>query len=353
MTSWEKTVNDMRKLLSGALPAPGDEPPQRDVIGAAMEWGERRRRRDWTLAGAAALAVLAVGAGAAALGGGSGAAASPGTGQRSLPLGVSASGSSGSERPGQPNWPEGTWWTPTCDEPTSVQGNLADYCRLFNEEQTFSTDFAKGSVKYLQAALPPGYSVQATNAHVVILTGPTGTNYLFPSVTGASTFSGRAPGCGADPSCYQTSVAGGNVVVGPAPPSGAQSGGWVEDDLKDPRITITVGTIEFGGMNGIPAPTAHALLTNEQLAKLLSDPHLRDYAKAQYQHLVDITRQLQGMAPPSGTPSYRPPPSHSLLPGGSSTESFSASQSWTPPTGSTSSSESGSPPGTPTGAAHS
>ncbi|NUR31232.1 MAG: hypothetical protein HOV83_36215, partial [Catenulispora sp.] len=59
-------MNDMRKLLAGAIPDPEDEPRQRDVVDAAMEWGDRRRRRDWMLAGVTALAVVAVGAGIAA-----------------------------------------------------------------------------------------------------------------------------------------------------------------------------------------------------------------------------------------------------------------------------------------------
>lgn len=317
-------MNDMRKLLSSALPAPGDEPPQRDVIGAAMEWGERKRRRDWTLAGATALAVLAVGAGVVAMGGGSGGTASPGTGPKTpYPSGRSAPGNI--SRPDAP----GSWWTPSCDKPTELQGNLADYCRLFTEEENFDTDFAKGSVKYLQAALPPGYSVQATARHVVILTGPTGTNYLYPSVTGASTLGNRTPSCRTS-SCYQTSIGGGKAIVEAAAPSGEQSAGWVTDDLKDPRITITVGTVTTGGMNGIPAPTAHALLSDEQLGKLISDPHLLDYAKTQYQHISDIAKQLQAMAAPSGTPSYASPPPHPWLPGDSSTGSFSGSASGTP-----------------------
>ncbi|MFL6112546.1 MAG: hypothetical protein ACJ786_14495 [Catenulispora sp.] len=333
----------MRKLLSGALPAPGDEPPQRDVIGAAMEWGERRRRRDWTLAGASALAVLAMGAGAAVMGGGSGGTASPGAGPKT----PSPSGSSAPRGISPPIAP-GTWWTPSCTKPTGEQGNLADYCRLYMEEQNFPTDFTKGSVQYLQAALPPGYTLTATNANVLILTGPAGTNFLFPSVEDPSSLDGHPLSCGTPgPNCYHTSAAGGDVVVGIGP-TNAQSAGWLTDDPKDPQITIFVGTVTEGGMNGIPAPTAPALLTKEQLAKLVSDPHLRDYAKTQYQHFTDITKQLQGMASPSGSPQ----------PGDSSNQSFSDSSGWTPPTGSTSGtsssgSGSGSPPGTPAGATHS
>ncbi|OLE24377.1 MAG: hypothetical protein AUG49_13535 [Catenulispora sp. 13_1_20CM_3_70_7] len=323
-------MNDMRKLLSGALPAPGDEPQPRDVIGAAMEWGERRRRRDWTLTGATALAVLMVGAGVAVMGGGSNAGISPTAG----PKAPSASGSPLGSIGQHPNWP-GVVWNSSCNDPT-------EYCRLLTEVQNFTNDFAKGSVPYLQAALPQGYSVKATGSYVVILTGPGGTNYLYPSVTSASTLDGHTPSCRPGPSCYQTSAAGGKAVVAGGP-SDWQSAGWVKDDLKDPRITITVGTVTEGGIDGVPAPTAHGLLSSEQLAKLISDPHLRDFATTQYQHQADITKRLQAMVPPSE--------SGSPLPGGSS----SGSPSWTTTTKSASGSKSSdsSPPGVPLGGAHS
>ena len=297
-------MNDMHNLLSNALPAPEDEPHLRDVVDAALEWGERRRRRDWTLAGAAALAVIAVGAGAAVVGGGSG---SP----------VSAGGSptvTDNRSPGRiPPFPNGTSGTENCPAPGST-GSSDEFCRLFLEQQRFDIDFAKASVPYIQAALPAGFHVTATGSHMVLLTGPNGkTNYLFPSVTAASTLDGHTPSCGSLPGCVQTSTIGGVVVV-QGGPSDAESAGFVKDGLKDPRITINVGTSGGGSINGVPAPTsATPLLTNQQLAAVVGNPAFVGFAKEKYAHLQDIVRQLQKLSPPSAsdsggwTPTGSPP----------------------------------------------
>jgi hypothetical protein len=324
-------VKDMRELLSGALPAPQDEPQQRDVIDAAMDWGARRRRRDWTLTGAAALAVVAVATGVAAVSGGGGGTSAAGQ----TPTGVSTHRSMG----GVPSQPAGSWWTPYCETPGTLKGNLADYCRLFNEQQTFNVDFAKGSVPFIQAALPPGFSVRATSSWVLILTGPNGTtNYLFPSTEQASTLDGHPLSCGtlAPPGCVQTSTAGGSVVVNSAP-SGQQSAGYVGNGLKDPRVDILVGTSASGGMNGIAPPTATvSLLSDTQLTRIMSDSRLLEYAKAQLNHLKAITRQLQAMAQPSSSgpysvPSYSPPPGSGSSSSG--VPSSGATGSWSPPLG--------------------
>lgn len=291
-------MNDMRELLSGALPAPQDEPPHRDVIDAAMDWGTRRRRRDWALSGAAVLAVLAVGTGVAAMGGGSAREVGPTGG--GLPSAASASG---------PGMPAGSWWTASCGEPAANKGSLADDCELFGEVQNFDTAFAKGSVKYIQAALPTGFTVTATDSWVLVLTGPNGkTNYLFPSTESASTLGGKPLSCGtpAPPGCVETSTAGGTVVVSGGP-SGMPSAGYVGDvgdGVEDPRIDILVGTWAGGGLNRVAAPTsAVPLLSNEQLEKVLGDPGFVAYAKAQLQYLNGLTNRLHSIAAPSGSPS--------------------------------------------------
>lgn len=312
-------MNDMRELLSGALPAPQDEPQQRDVIDAAMNWGARRRRRDWALSGAAALAVIAVGTGVAAMSGGSGNNVASGSGARP---------SSSTQPKGMPSEPAGSWWTPYCNPPNGhTAGTLADYCRLFNEEQNYNLTFTQGAVQYIQRALPAGFTVKKTSAAVLILTGPNGkTNYLFPSAEPASTLDGRPLSCGTppQPGCLQTSTDGGTLVVNSAP-SGDPSAGYVKDGLTDPRIDILLGTSVTGGLNGAEPPTsATPLLSNAQLAKVISDPGFVAYAKEQVQHLKDITKQLQTMAPPSpsgsissivpptGLPTYIGAPSGSL-----------------------------------------
>ncbi|MEY9904590.1 hypothetical protein ABIA35_000796 [Catenulispora sp. MAP12-49] len=328
-------MNDMRELLSGALPAPQDEPQQRDVIDAAMDWGMRRRRRDWALSGAAALAVLAVGTGVAAMSGGSGNGASPAGGP-----GTSAATTASSS----PSFPDGMWWTPYCNTPGTVKGDLAQYCKLYNEQQDFNVDFAKGSVKYIQAALPAGYTVKATNTWVLVLTGPNGkTNLMFPSAEPASTLDGNPLSCGtpAPPTCVQTSTAGGNVVVNNYP-SGAPSAGYVGKGLTDPRVDLLLGTSTGGAPNGMAPPTsATPLLSNAQLAKILSDAGFLGYAKAQVQHLEDITKQLQNMAPPNSSGYTLPSPSlpAGAFPVGAPPTGASGSWNWanTPPSGSQSS----------------
>lgn len=314
----------MRELLSGALPAPQDEPPQRDVIDAAMEWGTRRRRRDWALSGAAALAVLAVGTGIAAMTGGSGSSVTAGGGPHP----------SATHRSAASPEPQGSWWTPYCAGPGSGTGDLAQYCELFNEEQNFGTDFAKNSVTYIQAALPQGFTVKATETWVLILTGPNGkTNYLFASAEPASTLDGKPLNCPPQTPCFQTSTAGGKVVVNTWP-SGDPSAGYVGNDLKDPRVDILLGTSVTGAMNGVAAPTsAQPLLTNEQLAKILTDPGFLAYAKQQVQHQEDVVNALRTLAPPSAS---------GASPGGAS--SSGSSSSWTPPTSSLSSPSSPSSP---------
>jgi hypothetical protein len=291
-------VNDMRELLSGALPAPQDEPQQRDVIDAAMDWGARRRRRDWALSGAAALAVIAVGTGVAAMSGGSGNGVSSASGAQ--PSASSASG---------PNFPGGNGWTSSCDAPGNVKGYLAGFCKLYTEQQNFMTDFAKGSVPYIQAALPTGFTVKSTATSVLILTGPSGkTNYLFASTESASTLDGRPLSCGTptQAGCVQTSTADGTVVVNTYP-SGDPSAGYVGAGLKDPRVDILLGTSSGGGVNGVAPPTsAVPLLSGEQLEKILSDPGFLSYAKAQLQHQDDITHQLESLLPPSASGSSYP-----------------------------------------------
>ncbi|MFD0639528.1 hypothetical protein ACFQ9X_56035 [Catenulispora yoronensis] len=157
-------MNDMRKLLSSAFPPPEDEPQPRDVVGPAMEWGDRRRRRDWTLTAAAAVMVLAIGAGAAALGTGSGSTSATG----SDPLAPRTPRSFPLDGPGT----AGTELCNIQNPPTS--GGASDYCTAFNEAQNFDTAFAQGSAPYIQAALPPGFTVQGTGNHALILTGPGG-----------------------------------------------------------------------------------------------------------------------------------------------------------------------------------
>ena len=295
-------MKDMRELLSGALPAPQDEPPQRDVIDAAMDWGARRRRRDWTLTGAAALAVVVVATGVAAVSGGGGSTARNGQ----SPTGVSTHRSAG----GVPSQPQGSWWTPYCSYSGALKGNLADYCKIYIEQQDFNVTFAKGSAPFIQAALPPGFSVKTTSSWVLILTGPDGTtNYLFPSTEPASTLDGHPLSCGtpAPPGCVQTSTAGGSVVVNSAP-SGQQSAGYVGDGLTDPRVDILVGTSASGGMNGIAPPTASvSLLSDAQLAKIMSDSQLLQYAKTQLNYLNALARQLAALAQPSASGSSSPP----------------------------------------------
>jgi len=322
-------VNDMRELLSGALPAPQDEPQQRDVIDAAMDWGARRRRRDWALSGAAALAVLAVGTGAVAMAGGSGNGADPGSGGRTV------TSTAVSSAPSSPKFPAGAWWTPYCDTPVAVKENLAKYCSLFDEEQNFNVAFAQGSVKYIQAALPQGFTVKKTDAWVLILTGPNGkTNYMFPSAEPASTLDKHPLSCGvpAQTGCVQTSTAGGTLVVN-GWPSGDPSAGYVGSGLKDPRVDILLGTSATGGLNRMEPPTsAQPLLSNAQLAAILSDPGFLNYAKAQLQHLKDITAQLQSMTPPSPSGSLTPatpPPWPSGIPSG--LPSSGATGSWSQP----------------------
>jgi hypothetical protein len=312
-------VNDMRELLSGALPAPQDEPQQRDVIDAAMDWGTRRRRRDWALSGAAALAVVAVGTGVAAMSGGSGSDVSAGGVQPDI---VANSLGVGKQPAGSP-------WTPYCDQPESLKGSLANYCRLVQEEQKFGADFAKGVVPYIQAALPAGFHVTATNTYVDILTGPDGkTNYLFPSTEAASTLSGplscTTP---AEPGCVETSTASGNVVVNSGP-SGEQSAGYVRGNLQDPRVDILASTSSSSGIAGVAPPTSpNLLLSNAQLSKVMGDPALLGYAKQQLQHQNDIAKQLQSMAPPSSSGSYSPPSSITSSSEGSSSRSTPSSPS--------------------------
>ena len=299
-------MNDMRELLSGALPAPQDEPQQRDVIDAAIDWGTRRRRRDWALSGAAALAVVAVGTGIAAMAGGSGNGVSAG--------GVQARGKSLTFTSGAPGG------NPACDVPSGTKETLAvkAYCQLYSEERNFGVDFAKGVVPYIQAALPAGYHVAATNTYVDILTGPDGkTNYLFPSTEPASTLSGPLS-CHTppNPGCDETSAAGGNVVVNSGP-SGEQSAGYVRGNLQDPRVDILASTSSSGGIQGLPRPTSPTLLlSNAQLAKIMSNSALVEYAKQQLQHQSDISNQLQKMTPPSS--GFGSPTGDSLHSGNSS-----------------------------------
>ncbi|WP_370383186.1 hypothetical protein [Catenulispora sp. GAS73] len=297
----------MRELLSGALPAPQDEPPQRDVIDSAMDWGARRRRRDWTLTGAAALAVVALATGVAALSGGGGSRGGTATPGGQAPTSVSTHRSMG----GVPSQPAGSSQTQQCQSPGDLKGSLADFCKVFNEQRNFNADFAKGSVPFIQAALPPGFTVRATSTWVVILTGPDGTtNYLFPSTGQISTLNGERPGCGtpAPAGCLQTSTAGGSVVVN-SEPSGQQSAGYVGDFPDDPRLDILVGTSVSGAMNGIAPPTAKvSLLSDTQLAKIMSDPQLLQYAKLQLNYAKALSRQLAAMLEPSSSGSYSPPP---------------------------------------------
>lgn len=309
-------MKDMRELLSGALPAPQDEPQQRDVIDAAMGWGTRRRRRDWALSGAAALAVLAVATGIAAMSGGSGNGASPAGGPR-----PSASAT-------VPGTPDGSYWTASCGSPGSPTKSPVDKCGLFTAKEKFNVDFAQGSVPFIQAALPAGFTVKSTDSWVLILTGPNGkTNYLFPSAEPASTLDGRPLSCGtpAPPGCVETSTAGGTLVVNGGP-SGQPSAGYVGVGIKDPRVDILVGTSVEGGMNGIPAPTAaESLLSQAQLEKILSSPGFLTYAKSELQYLKDITQQLQGSAPSSSSQAATGFPSSA------------ATDSWSSPSGATSS----------------
>lgn len=274
-------MNDMHTLLSGALPEPENEPHPRDVVTPAMQWGERRRRRDWALTGAAALAVVMVGAGAAVLGGGG-----------SGPTVSAGSGGAGH----QPSAADRSWTPPKC----TPEGS--EYCKLYNEEQDFGVTYTKESLPYIQAVLPPGYTVKATDTYVLVLTGPNGkTNYLFPSVTGADTLDGRTPSCGTPPrpGCLQTSAAGGDVLVNGGPTVG-QSAGYVKEGLKDPRITINVGTAPSGSLGGVPEPTGSGpLLTNQQLAAIVGDPAYVQFSDQQYAHLADIIQRLHNLPQPS------------------------------------------------------
>lgn len=239
----------------------------------------------------------------------------------------------------------GNWPSPSCQAPGPLEKDLADYCKLYNEQQSFQVDFAVGSVKYIQAALPAGFTVKATRTWVLVLTGPDGkTNYMFPSTEPAATLD-HPLSCAtpAPPTCVQTSAAGGTVVVNGGP-SGNPSAGYVGSGLTDPRVDILLGTSVTGGMNGIAPPTsAQPLLSNAQLAKVMSDSGFLAYATAQLQHLEDITHQLRSMTPPSMSGSG---PSGSSSPSGypSSYPSSGATDSW--PSGPSSSSQwSGSPSG--------
>ena len=316
----------MRELLSGALPAPQDEPPQRDVIDEAMDWGARRRRRDWTLTGAAALAVVAVATGVAAVNGGGG-------GSGTSALGQSPTTVSTHRSMGVPSAPNGSWWTASCGHTGTSKGDLGEYCGLFAEQQNFNTSFANGSAKYIRAALPAGFTVRSTDTPVLILTALDGkTNYLFPSAEPASTLEGKF-GCSTPPSpnCIETKTAGGTVVVNSGP-SGAPSAGYVGQGQTDPRVDILLGTSVTGGLNGMAPPTsATPLLTGAQLTRILSDPGFLTYAKEQLQHLDDITRRLQALAPPSVSGASVPSGPGSFS--SSSGPTSGATGSWSPPLG--------------------
>lgn len=329
-------MNNMRDLLSGALPAPEDEPQQRDVIDAAMDWGGRRRRRDFAVAGAAALGVVAIVAGVAMAGPGSGSSVSTGGGTQSPDTArIVAVGSlpPGSMHPSP--------WK--CTPPPGLIGKSADYCRLMTDVQNFTPDFAKGAAKYIQAQLPAGFSVKTTDAAILILTGPNGaTNYLYPSTEPASTLEGRMLSCHtpAPPTCVQTSTEGGSVVVngGPTDPASA---GYVKNGSTDPRVDLIVG-IAPGSEQGLPAPTSRtSLLTNQQLVKIISDSRLLAYAEQQLQHEADIEHQLRAMEPPSQTGSSSWQPSGSLSSGatGPSSPSGGISTGTTGTTGSSSPSD--------------
>lgn len=298
-------MNNMRDLLSGALPAPEDEPQQRDVIDAAMDWGGRRRRRDFTLTGAAALAVVAIGAAVATIG--------PGSGSESVSTASTGGGTQLTTAHGivgLGTMPPGSLVSSPapCVPPPGTTGSKADYCRLMTEIQGFTTDFAKGSVKYIQADLPQGFTVKATDSAILVLTGPAGTtNYLYPSTEPASTLEGRMLSCGtpAPPSCVQTSTDGGSVVVNGGPTE-APSAGYVKSGSTDPRVDLIVG-VASDSEGGLPAPTSRtSLLTSAQLVKIIGDPKLLAYAEQQLQHEADVEHQLQAMVPPSQTGSSQP-----------------------------------------------
>jgi hypothetical protein len=292
----------MRELLSGALPAPDDEPQQRDVIDAAMDWGSRRRRRDLAMTGAAALAVLAIGAGAVAMAGGSGNAVSAAGG----PQPSATRGSVGLLPPGHVL---GSVPSQTCSPPAGAKPN---YCQLLKEMDDFGPDFATGSVPYIQADLPSGYTVKATGTWVVLLTGPDGkTNYLFPSTEDGSSLDGHMLQCATPkpPTCTQTSTEGGIAEVNGGPDN-PPSAAFVKDGLKDPRVDLLVGVTANGAQQGLAAPTsATSMLTNDQLIKIVGDAKFLAYATNQLKHLQDVTRQVQAMSPPSqsGSGSYSGP----------------------------------------------
>lgn len=330
-------MNDMRELLSNALPEPDDEPHQRDVIDSAMEWGDKRRRRDWALTGAAALAVVAVGAGVAALGTGSGsgrdAPAASGGGQQAGqtdPLGVQSNGAP---------FPTAS---PTCMPPSSVPPNQLDrYCDLWRQETGWMVEFAKGSVPYIRAALPQGYTVKATDSYVVQLTGPDGkTNILFPSATSAKMLEGHTPGCaqlGSD--CAATSIGGGHGVVGQFPSDG-QSAEWVADGLKDPVVLMGVNIVGTDGVGGLPAPTGKALLNANDLERIVSNPDFVQYSKREWERSVEIQKEMQNLVgaaagssesgPASSAPSGPPSGSASSAPSWPTTRSPASAPSWTP-----------------------
>ncbi|GAA1962504.1 hypothetical protein [Catenulispora subtropica] len=82
----EHDTEDLRVLFDGVTI--GDAPGSRDLVGPAVAWGGRRRRRDrWLTVGAAASLVVAVAAGAVALapGGGSGSGRGGGAGPAGAP----------------------------------------------------------------------------------------------------------------------------------------------------------------------------------------------------------------------------------------------------------------------------
>ncbi|WP_344658486.1 hypothetical protein [Catenulispora subtropica] len=322
----------MRKLLSDAIPAPEDEPHQRDVISAAMAWGERRRRLDWVLTGAATLAVVAVGAGVAVLGTGSG----PGT--------SAASGGADSQKTlggmldskvvnGQPFQS----FSPTCMPPPNLPGGQTKkYCDLWQEQVDWSTEFAKGSVPYIQAKLPQGFTVKAANSYVVQLTAPDGkTNLLFPSAgSAANLLGGHTPSC-AHPGddCTQTSAGGGHGVIGQYPSEG-QSAEWVADGLKDPVILLGVNVVGTSDVGGLPAPTGGRLLSADDITRIVSNPDYVKYAKESWKHEEEIRKQLlqlQGPSPTDG-PTGQPSATGSGMPSGGGTGSSPVN--WPPASGS-------------------
>ncbi|MFD0639527.1 hypothetical protein ACFQ9X_56030 [Catenulispora yoronensis] len=91
-------------------------------------------------------------------------------------------------------------------------------------------------------------------------------------------------------------------------PSGGQSAGYVKDQLKDPRITITIGIKGSGTLGGIQPPTAGQLLTNEQLLRITGNAAFVQYATTQWAHYLDLENRLRVMTPPSATGSTAHPP---------------------------------------------